>query len=212
MPTVLAGGAGNDVINGGAGNDTLQGGADNDVLIGGAGADALDGGAGNDTASYASSTAAVTVDLNAGTGLGGDAQGDTLTGIENLIGSAFNDTLTGDGNDNVLTGGAGNDILAGGLNGAGGDTASYATATAGVTVSLLLQGGTQNTVGAGVDTLTGIENLIGSAFNDTLTGDAGNNVLTGGAGNDCSSVGLAMTPGWRCRDADTASYATAGSG
>ena len=149
LANVLAGGAGNDVINGGAGNDTLQGGADDDILIGGAGADALDGGAGNDTASYASSAAAVTVDLNAGAGLGGDAQGDTLTGIENLIGSAFNDTLTGDGNDNVLTGGAGKDTLAGGLNGAGGDTASYATATAGVTVSLLLQGGHRTPSGLG---------------------------------------------------------------
>ena len=212
LANVLVGGAGNDVINGGAGNDTLQGGADDDILIGGAGADALDGGAGNDTASYASSTAAVTVDLNAGTGLGGDAQGDTLTNIENLIGSAFNDTLTGDGNDNVLTGGAGKDILAGGLNGAGGDTASYATATAGVTVSLLLQGGTQNTVGAGVDTLTGIENLIGSAFNDTLTGDAATTCSPVGLATTCSSVGLATTRWMAVRDADTASYATAGSG
>ena len=76
----IDGAAGNDTINGGAGNDTLQGGADNDVLVGGAGADALDGGDGNDTASYASATVAVTVDLNAGTGLGGDAQGDRLTG------------------------------------------------------------------------------------------------------------------------------------
>ena len=208
----IDGGAGNDIINGGAGNDTLQGGADNDVMIGGAGADALDGGAGNDTASYSSSAAAVTVDLNAGTGLGGDAQGDTLTGIENLIGSAFNDTLTGDGNDNVLTGGAGNDILAGGLNGVGGDTASYATATAGVTASLLLQGGAQNTFGAGVDTLTGIENLIGSAFNDTLTGDGSNNVLTGGAGNDMLTGGAGDDTLDGGAGTDTASYATAGSG
>ena len=113
----------------------------------------------------------------------------------------------------MLTGGAGNDTLAGGLNGAGGDTASYATATAGVTVSLLLQGGTQNTVGAGVDTLTGIENLIGSAFNDTLTGDAGNNVLTGGAGNDTLIGGIGNdTLDGGAGTADTASYATAGSG
>jgi Ca2+-binding RTX toxin-like protein len=89
-----------------------------------------------------------------------------------------------DGNNNVLTGGTGNEILAGGLNGVGGDTASYATATAKVTVSLLLQGGAQNTVGGGVDTLAGIENLIGSAFNDTLTGSGLGNVLAGGAGND----------------------------
>ena len=94
---ILDGGIGADQMWGGKGNDTLRGGADDDILIGGVGADALDGGAGNDTASYATSAAAVTVDLNAGTGLGGDAQGDTLSGIENLIGSAFNDTLTGNG-------------------------------------------------------------------------------------------------------------------
>ncbi|MGE9009798.1 calcium-binding protein [Leptospira interrogans] len=141
LANILAGGAGSDVITGGAGNDTLQGGADDDILIGGAGADALDGGTGNDTASYATSTVAVTVDLAAGTGLGGDAQGDTLTNVENLIGSSLHDILTGDGNDNVLTGGAGKDTLTGGLgddiliggtsadilNGTdGSDTASYA--------------------------------------------------------------------------------------
>jgi Ca2+-binding RTX toxin-like protein len=68
-----------------------------------------------------------------------------------------------------LDGGAGNDTLDGG---AGLDTASYATAASGVTVSLAIAG-TQNTVGAGSDTLTALENLSGSAFNDLLTGDAG---------------------------------------
>ncbi|MEZ5994355.1 MAG: hypothetical protein R3C25_01230 [Hyphomonadaceae bacterium] len=73
----------------------------------------LDGGADIDTASYAGSTS-VTVKLWNGTGSGGHAQGDTLTGIENLIGSANNDTLIGaDGVANTLDGGAGNDYLAG---------------------------------------------------------------------------------------------------
>jgi hypothetical protein len=62
-----------------------------------------------------------------------------------------------------------------------------------VTVSLLLQGGAQNTVGAGGGCLSGIENLIGSAFNDTLTGDGNSNVLTGGAGNDMLLGGLVTT-------------------
>jgi Ca2+-binding RTX toxin-like protein len=86
-----------------------------------------------------------------------------------LVGSQYNDTLTGDGNDNFIEGGLGNDALAGGL---GSDTASYAGATAGVTVSLASQGVGQNTVNAGTDTLSGFENLAGSAFNDSLTGDA----------------------------------------
>src|SRR3546814_5612601 len=82
------------VFEGGAGDDTLDGGNGNDTLTGGAGADALIGGSGTDTASYAGSANGVTVDLTTGTGLGGDAQGDTLSGIENLTGSNYDDTLT----------------------------------------------------------------------------------------------------------------------
>src|SRR3546814_17659561 len=67
------------------------------------------GGSGTDTASYAGSANGVTVDLTTGTGLGGDAQGDTLSGIENLTGSNYDDTLTGDGGTNSLTGGNGNE-------------------------------------------------------------------------------------------------------
>ena len=62
-------------------------------------------------------------------------------------------------------------MLAGG---AGTDTVSYEHAAAGVTVSLALTTA-QNTVGAGSDTLSGFENLTGSAFDDTLTGTGGDN-------------------------------------
>ena len=54
----------------------------------------------------------------------------------------------------------------------------------GVTVSLLLQGVPQDTIGAGIDTLIGIENLTGTNFGDHLTGDAANNILIGLSGND----------------------------
>ena len=71
----------------------------------------------------------------------------------------------GEGND-VLQGTFANDTLTGGN---GNDTASFVTAyngggvgTTGVTVDLNLQGAAQNTVAAGNDTLTGIENLVGS--------------------------------------------------
>ena len=37
---------------------------------------------------------------------------------------------------------------------------------------------------AGIDTLTNIENVIGSDFSDTITGSSGANVLTGGGGDD----------------------------
>jgi len=81
---------------------------------GGAGADHLDGGGGNDWARYDDSGAGVTVSLAAGTGSGGDAAGDTLTGIEFVWGSAYADTLTGDGGVNMIRGGAGDDVIRGG--------------------------------------------------------------------------------------------------
>ena len=85
------GDAGNDVLFGGAGADNLEGGDGNDVLEGGADADVLQGGAGIDTASYASSSAGVTVVLG-GVSSGGDAAGDTSSSVEQVIGSGFADS------------------------------------------------------------------------------------------------------------------------
>ncbi len=107
---------GNDTLVGGSGADTLNGGDGNDVLVGGLGADFLNGGAGIDTADYSGAAGGVTVDLSAGLA-GGAAGGDTLTGIENVLGTSEADTLTGDGNANVLNGNGGADTL----NGGGGD-------------------------------------------------------------------------------------------
>jgi len=166
-------------------DNVIIGNAGNNILVGLAGADTLDGGAGTDTASYAASGAGVMLSLAAGiTGSGGDAQGDHLVNIENLTGSNFDDTLEGN---------AGNNVLAGGANGAAGDTVSYAHAASGangvgVTVNLS-SWGWQNTVTAGMDTLSGFENVTGSEFNDTLTGTSGNNVLTGLGGNDTLNGG-----------------------
>jgi Ca2+-binding RTX toxin-like protein len=172
-----------------------DGGEGNDVLIGTVGDDTLTGGNGNDTASFTTAyngggagTTGVTVDLS----LQGGAQNteaagiDTLSGIENLVGSQYNDTLSGDGGDNVIEGALGADILVGG---GGNDTASYAGAVGGVTVSLGLQGSAQGTVNAGTDILSGFTNLAGSGFNDSLTGDSNANTLSGGAGNDTLNPG-----------------------
>ncbi len=104
----------NNVLRGMAGEDSLSGNAGADTLFGGAGADSLNGGANIDTASYSTSASRVRVNLSSGAGLDADAQGDTLTGIENLIGSAFNDVLTGDAGTNKLAGGDGADTLKGG--------------------------------------------------------------------------------------------------
>ncbi|MCK8665905.1 retention module-containing protein [Pseudomonas azerbaijanoccidens] len=111
---VIHAGDGDDVLTAGNGNNALHGDAGNDLLFSGAGNDLLDGGTGNDTASYAHATAGVTVDLGqAGPQNTFGAGTDTLTAIENLVGSNFNDNLTGDNNSNVITGGLGNDILKG---------------------------------------------------------------------------------------------------
>ena len=135
-----------DQIGGSAIANVINGGGGDDFISGGGGADSLNGGAGIDTASYGGSSAGVNVNLGTlsfvfgsgfiqtgGTGTGGDAQGDTLSGFENLLGSNFADTLTGNAGANRLDGGAGGDTLNGG---GGNDT---------------LVGGT----GVGLDVLTG---------------------------------------------------------
>ena len=176
---VLNGGEDNDTLTGGAGNDTLNGDAGDDLLEGGAGADELNGGADIDTASYAGSNAGITVSLFNNTASGGHAAGDSFVSIENVIGSDFDDVISGDAQVNVFEGGAGADQMFGGFSA---DTASYASSNAGVTVGLF-----NNSASGGHaagDQLFAIENLIGSDFDDTFSGTGGRNVFIGGAGAD----------------------------
>ena len=129
----LTGAADANVLDGFGGNDRLSGGAGNDVLRGGAGADDLDGGAGIDTASYYSGSVGVAVNLATAAASGGEAQGDTLAGIENVSGSQGNDSLVGTAGANTLQGWNGNDVLSGGdgkdtlTGGAGADRFVYGT-------------------------------------------------------------------------------------
>ena len=198
----VTGNIADNVLEGRDGDDTLMGGKGNDTLIGGPGADALDGEEGSDTAAYTGSAAAVTVNLSDGPATGGDAEGDTLTSIENLTGSAHDDTLTGDADNNVLQGAGGADTL----DGMGGtDTASYASSNAAVTIDL--SAGANTGGHAEGDSLTNMEHLLGSRYSDMLTGDAGANRLEGGPGNDrlegrAGADTLVGGPGL-----DTASYA-----
>ena len=184
----LNGSAGSDSVVGGIGNDWLDGGADADTLSGAAGNDMLLGGNGADWASYAELTAAsqaVTVNLTTGRATGA-AGNDSLTGIENILGGAGNDTLLGDALANILSGGAGNDSLVGG---AGLDWVSYAELTAAsqaVTVNLVTGSGTG---AAGNDTLSAIENILSGAGNDSLLGNDLANTLDGGAGADIMAGG-----------------------
>ena len=234
----IVGGIGNDAMSGHGGNDTLEGGVGKDTLIGGLDNDRLDGGTDEDLVSYEDSATAVIVTLGAGGNGTATGEGsDTLVAIEDVVGSAFADTITdtttagataniflglagndklngGAGDDNLeggdgldtIDGGAHNDDISGGkdadklkgntgddviIGGLGNDTidggaglkdiASYAGAAAAVVVSLKLN---KSSGGAGIDTLTAIEGLIGSDKNDTLTGFTAADTIKAGKGND----------------------------
>jgi len=71
----------------------------------------------------------------------------------------------------------------------GQDTASYQHASGGVTIDLRLSG-PQNTGGAGNDTFTFINNVVGSNFSDHLTGNSSANTLDGGFGGSDQLTGL----------------------
>lgn len=188
----ITGTGGADLISGTAGMDYVQAGAGDDLLLTSPAADVLSGGDGMDTAAYSLAAAGVVVDL--GTGLastveGGSSVTDTLSSIENVTGSAFDDVITGNAGSNMLDGSLGDDVLAG----AGGfDTASYASAGSGVTVDLGGQGDAipDTFGGGGSDTLSSIESVLGSDFSDDLRGDEGGNTISGGAGDDLITGGL----------------------
>ncbi|MBK6296084.1 MAG: hypothetical protein IPF55_18945 [Rhodoferax sp.] len=156
----------------------MTGDASGNVLRGNGGDDRLDGGAGSlDAADYTTAPKAVAANLALGTASGGDGV-DTLIGIERLIGSAFADTLVGDAGPNSFIGNGGDDTIDGGL---GVDTVDYSGAASAVTVSLWEY---KSSGADGTDSLTGIEEIVGSAYADSLTGDAANNTFTGGGGDD----------------------------
>ena len=159
----LLGGIGNDNLYGEVGNDTLTGDDGNDLLTGGSGADVLDGGQGIDTVIYTTSVAGVAINLANATASSGDAEGDSISNVENVQGSNLNDTITGNDSTNYLYSFAGDDLLDGGSG-----------------IDYLYAGVGNDTLLGGI----GNDNLYGEAGNDSLTGDDGNDLLTGGSGAD----------------------------
>ena len=108
---------GNDSLDGGAGADTLSGRESFDTLYGGAGDDLLNGGNESDTVLLQKHPDVplhgAIVDLSlAGPQDSGDGM-DTFISIENLVGTQFDDQLTGNAANNRLVGGQGHDLLAG---------------------------------------------------------------------------------------------------
>lgn len=171
---------------GNSANNTLSGLTGNDTLEGGGGVDSLDGGSGNDLYKVDTSTDKIidssgtdTVQSTVSFSLAAFASIENLT----LVGSGAM-SRTGNGLDNLISANVGNSVINGG---SGNDTVSYASAAAGVTVALNLV--SQSTGGSGIDSLTSIENLWGSSYNDNLNGDGANNLINGKAGNDTLSGG-----------------------
>ena len=122
---------GPDTLIGTSDDDLIKGLDSNDVLRGGLGADTLDGGSGADWADYLGG-GDVTVNLETGE-FSGAATGDVYISIESIVGSSFDDQLTGDAGSNILRGGLGADALDGG---AGTDWADYFGASVGVAANL----------------------------------------------------------------------------
>jgi len=207
---MLDGGFGDDYLAGYDGEDTLIGGDGDDTLLGGEGDDVLQGGKGRDTASYAD-TKGVDIDLAARSSPEKGYKGDTFSSIENLIGSRYEDTLTGDDGDNVLSGSGGDDVLVGGggddtlLGGTGNDTMTggfgdnhfdggaghdavdYSWASYRVSVDLEVGVGGVTAPGQGYpirDTYTNIEDATGGSYQDVLKGNSADNYLSGMDGGD----------------------------
>ncbi|MBL8574911.1 MAG: calcium-binding protein [Hyphomicrobiaceae bacterium] len=210
----IVGGNGDDVLTGDDNANTLQGGNGNDTLAGGIGNDTLDGGIGIDTLSYASSVAAVSINLGSGTA-SGDALGDVFAGFENAIGGAgadrlFGSTLAnsldggdgidsivgGSGND-ILVGAAGNDTMSGGndndtlVGGSGADSMDGGTGEdtlsyAGSVLGVTINLGSNSALAgdAAGDIIVNFEHLAGGQGNDRLLGSTLANTIDGGAGND----------------------------
>jgi CSLREA domain-containing protein len=208
----LLGADGNDTICGAEGDDSLQGQVGGDRLSGGAGVDALDGGANTvpaDTADFLDTQVGVSVNLAAGTASGEGA--DTLTAVEDIQGSRFDDVLTGDpgpnlivagtvsgtsGDDDILAGGAGtgpdgNDTYFGGTDPTSVDTVTYANRTDDLTISMATEPGNGgDSLNLENDTLNGVDNAVAGSGADLLIGSTGPNSLTGGPGADTLNADL----------------------
>lgn len=166
VSNLLQGQGGNDWINGGSGDDTLIGGQGADSLFGGLGNDTFrasvndgndsyDGGGDTDTYDLSGTSANASVNLLTGLASSSQTGNDTLTGIENVIGSSGANILTGDGGANVLTGLGGNDTLGGG---GGNDT--------------LFGGANRDTLTGGAGNDLFVFSAIGDSGTSTLTRDA----------------------------------------
>jgi Ca2+-binding RTX toxin-like protein len=192
LANTIKGNSGNNFLSGGDGNDGIDGGDGNDTILGGNGDDFLVGGLGVDTVSYDDALSGVKVNLSitANSQDTGGSGKDKLGGFENIIGSDFNDQLTGDKGDNVLNGGTGADTLKGG---AGNDT--YVVDNLGDTVTEnsgegidTVKASVSFTLGANIENLSlvgaGAINGTGNDLDNKIDGNGAGNTINGKAGHD----------------------------
>ncbi|WP_285374063.1 calcium-binding protein, partial [Pseudomonas sp. lyk4-TYG-107] len=183
---VINGTNGADTLTGTSGDDEINGLAGNDLIRGSAGADKIDGGTGTDTVDYSTSADGINVDIRSNAvglaGIGGDAQGDTLSGIEKVIGTAFNDTFNLDTATATFEGGAGDDVYV--LNGSGGTVIEQSSGGNDEVRSnfaqIYLSANVERLTYTGTGSFTG----WGNASDNVITGGVGNDFLYGGAGAD----------------------------
>jgi Ca2+-binding RTX toxin-like protein len=170
--------------------ENVIGSSQSDTIAGDSNANILSGGLGTgDLITYASSNAFVNVNLTTNVVSGGFAQGDTISGFERVIGSAFDDFLAGTVFANLMAGGSGNDTIFGdagadNLTGGNGfDTLDHTASSAGVTINLLTN--TSSGGNAQGDIIGSFERVNGSSGGvDVLTGNTAANILRGNGGND----------------------------
>jgi Ca2+-binding RTX toxin-like protein len=168
----LYGGLDGDILSGSSGLDELFGGSGNDQLIGGSDADYLDGGDGIDMIKFTAGQGAIYVDLEAGEGYAGEADGDIYIGIENVIGTSEGDVIVGNAEANLLKGGNGQDQIFGGE----GSDRIYGEAGADILV-------------AGADG----DRLFGGNGTDVIVGGTGRDVMFGGTDQDMFYFGDDVT-------------------
>ncbi len=196
---VITGSVADNLILGSAGNDSLSGEDGSDRLRGDAGFDTLNGGDGSDYALFNTSREGLVVDLSDASNNTGQAATDTLVSIENIIGSAFDDVLTGDDGDNILLGRGGVNTLEGGL---GNDTYDWDydyTRGTGDTLVEQADGGIDTVIMNEVyaqELWDNFENIkvaadynlsfsfLGNSVGNVMTGNQNSNVLHGRGGDD----------------------------
>ena len=181
----LFGGNDDDTLNGGDGDDVVSGGHGADLILASQGRDQVDGGTGNDTIDYTGSGSAVTVRLNKETAVTATYV-DSVQGVENVIGTGFNDRIVGDIGQNELWSGSGNDTI---NNLGGNDTIDAGTGDDSVIGSSDAE---QITLGDGDDvarTKGGDDLIEGGLGNDTIAGNGGADIAFGDDGDDTFFMG-----------------------